>query len=343
MELKQSKPVEGRPPTMPAHARLGSVVLALLTIGAPSPAWSAWSCPAGPFGNPVPPGAQITHIDNALPLDDFNQHGNLDANVEGPVWRGGSLYVSEFGDGPNPPPSRVLQITGSKPGVVFAAAAGTNGLAVDAAGRLHGASHKLGGIVRFGPAGEETVVVSGYQGSRFNSPNDLAFRSDGTLYFTDPTWQAPSPPPQARTRVYRVTPGTHKALVVDANRTQPNGITLSPDEKTLYLSSLGGLYTYAVAPDGSVGGPKRFASQIASADGMVADCAGNLYVTSTDVIVLDTAGHEIARLPMPAGAGSVTNLAFGGKARKTLYITAMGQGNGRGVFKVDLDVPGLPY
>ncbi|MFO1337179.1 MAG: SMP-30/gluconolactonase/LRE family protein [Burkholderiaceae bacterium] len=343
MEHKQGHQGEGRLRAMRAPAWLGSAVLAVWSIVAPSPAWSAWSCPAGPFGDPVPPGAQITHIDNALPLDDFNQHGHLNANVEGPVWRSGSLYVSEFGDGPNPPPSRILKITGSKPGVVFAATAGTNGLAVDAAGRLHGASHKVGGIVRFGPAGEETVVVGSHKGSRFNSPNDLAFRSDGTLYFTDPTWQAPSPPPQARTRVYRVAPGSHQALVVDANRSQPNGVTLSPDEKTLYLSSLDGLYTYAVAADGSTGAPKRFASQVASADGMVVDCAGNLYVTSTDVVVLAPSGREIARLAMPAGAGSVTNLAFGGHKRRTLYITAMGQGNGRGVFKVELDVPGLPY
>ncbi len=323
---------------------VGALVAMASLAGMVGKAHAGWSCPAGPFGHPVPPGAQITHLDNALPRDAFNQNGNLNANVEGPVWLGGSLYVSEFGQGANPPPSRVLQITGDTPGVVFSATAGTNGLATDAAGKLYGASHKVGGIVRFGAAGEEpTVIVASYQGQRFNSPNDLAFRSDGTLYFTDPTWQAPSPPPQAKTRVYRVAPGSHKALVVDANRSQPNGITLSPDEKTLYLSSLDGLYKYAVAADGSVGPAKRFASQIGGADGMVVDCAGNLYVTSTDVIVLNPSGKEIDRLPMPAGAGSVTNVAFGGAKRKTLFITAMGQGNGRGVFKVDLKVPGMPY
>lgn len=317
---------------------------ALVVLGAaPIAAQAAWSCPAGPFGHPVPPGAQITHIDNALPRDAFNQNGQLNANVEGPVWRDGALYFSEFGAGANPPPSRILRYAGDGPGTVFAATAGTNGLATDAAGRLHGASHKVGGIVRIGAGGEETVVVKGYQGLRFNSPNDLTFRRDGTLYFTDPSWQAPNPPPQAKTRVYRVAPGTHKALVIDANREQPNGITLSPDEKTLYLSSLSGLYRYAVAADGSVGPPQRFASQIGGADGMVVDCAGNLYVTSTDVIIVDKSGQEIDRLQMPAGAGAVTNVAFGGPKRKTLYITAMGQGQGRGLFKVDLKVPGLPY
>lgn len=325
-----------------AAARVGTLALSILTVV--GNARAAWTCPAGPFGHPVPPGAQITHLDNALPRDAFNQNGNLNANVEGPVWLGGSLYLSEFGQGVNPPPSRVLKITGDNTGVVFMATAGTNGLATDAAGKLYGASHKVGGIVRFGAAGEEpTVIVSGYQGQRFNSPNDLTFRSDGTLYFTDPTWQATNPPPQAKTRVYRVAPGSHKAQVIDANRSQPNGVTLSPDEKTLYLSSLDGLYKYAVAADGSVGPPKHFASQIGGADGMVVDCAGNLYVTSTDVIVLNASGKEIDRLHMPAGAGSVTNVAFGGAKRKTLFITAMGQGSGRGVFKVDLKVPGMPY
>jgi gluconolactonase len=291
----------------------------------------------------VPPGAEISRIDNALPRDAFNDDGRLNANVEGPVWRDGALYFSEFGAGANPPPSRILRYAGDGPGVVFAATAGTNGLATDPTGRLHGASHKVGGIVRFGVGGGETVVVKGYQGVRLNSPNDLTFRSDGTLYFTDPTWQSPSPPPQAKTRVYRVAPGTNKALVIDANREQPNGITLSPNEKTLYLSTLTGLYKYAVAADGSVGAPKPFATQIGGADGMVVDCAGNLYVTSTDVIIVAPSGLEIARLKMPAGAGSVTNVAFGGTKRKTLYITAMGQGPARGLFKVNLAVPGMPY
>ncbi|MEK8033041.1 SMP-30/gluconolactonase/LRE family protein [Ideonella sp. DXS29W] len=309
------------------------------------PVWAqaAWSCPAGPFDFPVPPGAQIARISNALPIDAFNQNGQLNANVEGPVWRDGSVYFTEFGAGANPPPSRIIRYTADGPGVVFAPTAGTNGLATDPSGRLHGASHKVGGIVKFGGAGEETVVVKGYQGVRFNSPNDLTFRSDGTLYFTDPTWQAVNPPPQAQTRVYRVAPGSKKAKVIDADRNQPNGITLSPDEKTLYVSSLSGLYQYAVAANGSVGAPQRFASQIGGADGMVVDCAGNLYVTSGDVIIVNPQGNEIARLKMPAGSGSVTNVAFGGNNRKTLFVTAMGQGQARGLFKVDLAVPGMPY
>lgn len=326
----------------PIHSsRLAGALAALCLV--PVAAQAAWTCPAGPFGHPVPTGAQIARIDNALPKDAFNQNGQINANVEGPVWRDGALYFSEFGAGANPPPTRILRYSGDGPGVVFAPTAGTNGLATDPSGRLTGASHKVGGIVRIGTGGAETVIVKGYQGVRFNSPNDLTFRSDGTLYFTDPSWQAPNPPPQDQTRVYRVAPGSRKAQVIDAGRDQPNGITLSPNEKTLYVSSLSGLYKYAVAADGTVGAPKRFASQIGGADGMVVDCAGNLYVTSTDVIILDPQGQEIDRLKMPAGAGSVTNVAFGGAKRKTLYVTAMGQGQARGLFKVDLKVPGMPY
>ncbi len=306
-------------------------------------ATSPWTCPAGPFGNPVPSGAAITHLALALPSDAYNDFGTLNANVEGPVWRNGSLFVSEFGGGPNPEQSRVLKITGGV-GTVFNATAGTNGLAVDSTGALYGASQKVGGIVRFATAGvAPRVIVDRYLGKRFNSPNDLTIRSDGTIYFTDPTYQAPVPAPQAQTRVYRVAPVTHAISVIDANRTQPNGITLSPDEHTLYLATKAGLYAYAVNADGTVGPPVPFATQVPSGDGMVVDCAGNLYVASTNVVIVSPSGQTIGQLPMPAGAGTITNVAFGGADRRTLFITAMGRGAGRGVFKVGLNVPGLPY
>ena len=320
------------------------LALAPCQVAAAATAERAWSCPGGPYPDPIPADARLTRLANALPSDDFNQNGTLNANVEGALWLGKALFVSEFGLGANPPPSRILKITGNTPGVVFTAQAGTNGLAADSAGRLHGASHAMGGIVRFSGTGDvQTLVVGRYRGARFNSPNDLAFRSDGTLYFTDPTWQAPTPAPQAQTRVYRVAPGARSATVVDEARSQPNGITLSPDEKTLYVSALDGLFHYAVAADGSTGPAQRFARQIANGDGMVVDCAGHLYVTSGDVIALNTNGREVGRLALPPGGGSVTNLAFGGVDHQTLYVTVMGAGNVRGVYRARLAVPGLPY
>jgi gluconolactonase len=208
---------------------------------------------------------------------------------------------------------------------------------------LYGASQKAGGIETFVPGQVPSVIVNRYLGKRFNSPNDLTIRSDGTIYFTDPTYQAPQPFPQAMTRVYRVAPGTHAVTVVDASRTQPNGITLSPDEKTLYLATAAGLYTYAVNADGTTGPAVAFAPQVPSGDGMVVDCAGNLYVASTDIVILNPSGQTVATLPMPAGGEKVTNVAFGGADHKTLFITAMGPGTARGVYTVKLNVPGRPY
>jgi gluconolactonase len=287
-------------------------------------------------------GSTVTRLDNALPNDNYQpQFGN----VEGAVWFEGALYVSEFGPGNNPPPSRIVKIDSNGVGTVVAPTAGTNGLALDKAGRLYGASHKVGGIVRFAlPGSTETVVVGSYDGARFGSPNDLTFRSDGTLYFTDPNWQAASPNPQPRTGVYRLAPGGSSAVLLDGNRSNPNGITLSPDEKTLYLTAQDGVFKYAVAADGSVGTAEQFGNGVVSSgDGMVVDCAGNLYVTSNDVIVLSPEGKEVGRISLPSGAGSVTNVAFGGHDRKTLFITAMGFGSARGVYKVDLAIPGYPY
>jgi gluconolactonase len=288
-------------------------------------------------GNPV-----ATRVANAIPNDNYQTQY---ANVEGAAWLDGALYFSEFGPGNSPPPSRIVRLSGTAGGEVVAATAGTNGLAVDRAGRLYGASHKVGGIVRFGlPGGAETVLVSSHEGKRFNSPNDLTIHSDGTIFFTDPSYQAPSPRPQGSTRVYRLAPGATAATVIDENRSDPNGITLSPDERTLYVTASDGLFRYAIAADGTVGPAQRFGDVgHLGGDGMVVDCAGNLYVTKGAVVVVSPEGKEIARIQLPGGDQQVTNVAFGGADRKTLYITAMGSSNTRGIYKVDLAVPGYPY
>jgi len=259
------------------------------------------------------------------------------------VWLGRSLVFSEFNFVANPPPSRIIGLVPGQPGRVIVADAGTNGLALNASGELLGASHKVGGIVRINlSTGQQTVLIDQFGGKRFNSPNDLTVRSDGTVYFTDPDFQAPSPLPQLKTRVYRLAPGAKQAAVVDEARQQPNGVTLSPDEKTLYLAAADGIFKYAVARDGATGAPQRFTNAVASGDGMVVDCAGNLYVAQRDVVVLSPTGNEIARIPAPSADASVTNVAFGGRDRKTLFITALG-GSGRGVYQVRLLVPGLPF
>jgi gluconolactonase len=223
--------------------------------------------------------------------------------------------------------------------------AGTNGLALDAAGRLLSANHRTGGITVV-PLGEEAEanVVDTYDGVRLNSPNDLTVGRDGTLYFTDPDYQAPRPAPQPQTRAYRVAPGTNVAVPMIEERRQPNGITLSPDGGTLYVSASDGLVAYPVLPDGSIGDGEVFAEGVVrSSDGMAVDCAGNLYTTSgQSVIIVDPAGVEVARIVVP-DVQSVTNVAFGGPESKTIYLTTLGSGSRVGLFRLTAAVPGMPY
>jgi gluconolactonase len=265
------------------------------------------------------------------------------SNVEGPVWIDDSLYVSHIAGGTNPPPSRILKVTGTAV-TVFAPDSGTNGLAVDLAGKLAGARHSDGSVsfIDLANPSNVTPIATAYMGVRFNSPNDLAIRSDGNLYFSDPEWQAPQPPPQGlnNTRVYRVDPSGNVSVVA-ANLDNPNGVTLSADENTLYVSGGSGLWKYPVNADGTTSAGISVASFLTGTDGMGMDCAGNLYVTQAkSVVVLDANGMMIGSIAINP-PGNVTNVAFGGLDRKTLFVTALG--NDPGLWTVDLDVPGLPY
>lgn len=287
----------------------------------------------------------VSRVDGVPPADAFNDSGRTRTNLEGAVWIRDTLYVAEFPFTPAPM-SRVLALGPSGAVSVAIASSGANGMAVDAMGNLIATDHGRGAIVRYSfPLGTPTVLIGTYNGMRFNSPNDLAVRSDGNIYFSDPDYQAPSQHPQAQTRVYRLAPGASEVSVIDATRSQPNGVTLSTDERTLYVAGADGILSYALQPDGSVmAGPgKRLDGFSGSADGLGIDCAGNLYAASNKrVAVISAAGKEIGSIAVDQ-AESVTNVAFGGPEHKTLFITAMGTGNQRGVFKVELNVPGYPY
>jgi gluconolactonase len=306
---------------------------------------SGWTCPAGPFGSPIPAGATPARIAGVPPSDSFN---GMNANfgiIEGPVWIGDALYVSEITNAPNPPPSRILKVTPAGVVTVAISPSGSNGLAVDEDGELYGADDKNGAITRFDlSTGVGTPVVTTYMGKRFDAPNDLTIRSDGTIYFSDTDYQAVTPPPQASTGLYRAVPGSTLGLLLDGTLDEPNGVTLSLDEKTLYVTSVPSVYQYPVMSDGSLG-PGTVFSQTAGGDGMGIDCAGNLYVaTNNNVVVLSPTGTQIGELTVPAtSVQSLSNVAFGGSDHQTLYITALGTGAQKGLFQVALSIPGMPY
>jgi gluconolactonase len=327
----------------------------------------AYTCPTSPFAvAPIPSGAIAERIAGVPPEDDFILSEDDVVIIEGPVWLDGSLYVSEIENGSpfgrpggplggaagsggvteaEAPPARILKITEAGEVSVALADVGTNGLALDDSGNLVGCSHKTGSVSRLSLAGAAPVdLVTVYMGSRFDSPNDLTFGADGTLYFTDPDHQAPSPAPQDANRAYRVAPGTTTAIPIADGLEQPNGITLSPDRQVLYISSPSGVFSHPVLPDGNVGSGVLFGGDaVRSSDGMAVDCAGNLYTTSgQNVIVLSPAGDEVARISV-SGVQQVTNVAFGGTDRKTLYITALGSGGRSGLFRVTSEIPGMPF
>jgi gluconolactonase len=259
---------------------------------------------------------------------------------EGPVWvsAGAFLLHSDITFTSPVNPSQILKLTPPSTVATFLADAGVNGMAADGSGAIFACSHKLQGIVKLDLAAASlTPVVDQVGGKKFNSPNDLVIRSDGTLFFTDPDYQLGNRTSETGKKgVYRVNP-TGAVSVVDDTFAQPNGITLSPDEKVLYVAdyAANAVRTFAVAADGSTSARKDFVT-VASPDGFGMDCLGNLYVASGGsggaLQVFAPSGSKLGSVPV---AASLSNVAFGGPDGKTLYLTA-----GKALYSLDMNLPG---
>jgi len=174
-------------------------------------------------------------------------------------------------------------------------------------------------------------VRGGYRnlapGFRLFQPNDLIVDAKGGVYFTDP---GPRPvTPGLKVYVYYIPPGSDKPIVIDDSVPRPNGITLSPDERTLYVDNTVGtvVFRYDVNPDGTVKNRRDFATlhdikpgEEGFGDGMGMDKDGRLYVTSlTGIQVFDKSGKYLGTIKVPR---QPSNVAFAGPDKKTLYITA---------------------
>jgi len=309
-----------------------------------------WSCPSGPFTASALPGATATaeRVVSVPLADTFNNTGNDFTNVEGPVWIGGSLYFSEFKGNGVAPPSRISKLSGDGSVVELIADSGSNGLATDGT-NIFSANHGAHGIVRFSlPDKTPTTLVSTANGKALNSPNDLTIAKNGTIYFTDPTYQNFANP-QGATNVYQYVSGQAEATVITDYTMQPNGVTLSLDGQTLIVGGMSGVKKYAitageVAMMGTPFGPGEITNPGVNTDGMTLDCAGNLYVVvagGTTVYVIQPDGTTLGTISV--SSTNVTNVAFGGTDHQTLYITGQGAGKNQGLFQIHLNVPGLPY
>jgi gluconolactonase len=289
--------------------------------------------------------------------------------VEGPVWDGDSLYFAEIPSNsirkwtPGQGVSIWLQPSGYKGSAPYGGPEpGTNGMTLDAQGRLTAAGHAQRDILRFeslDSAQPPTDLADSYQGKRLNSPNDLVYRSDGSLYFTDPPYGLPTqhdddPLKQLKVNgVYRIPhaldakPGAApdnahlQQLISDLPR--PNGIAFSPGEKFLYVDSTGPKkiwMRYRVKPDGTLADPKVFYDATADTrpggpDGMKVDVNGNIYSAGPGgVCIISPDGKLLGTIIMPE---RVANVTFAGPDRKTLYIAASSS-----IYHVNLNVAGLP-
>jgi len=261
--------------------------------------------------------------------------------TEGPVWtRDGALLFSS----PNTnaiyrwTPAGTVNLFRTKSGYRGADIGryhqpGSNGLTLDPQGRLVVCEHGNRRVVRIEPRGNVTVLADAYDGKRLNSPNDLVYRSDGTLYFTDPPFGLPGAYDDPKKElpfsgVFRVHEG-EVALVTD-ELAGPNGIAFSPDERYLYVGDWDPghkvVMRYEVAPDGSVsdgvvlhdmtGAPGDDAI-----DGIKVDVDGNLYVCGPGGIwVLAPDGTHLGTIVLPEAPH---NLAWGDADGRALYITAL--------------------
>lgn len=318
----------------------------------------------------VPPGAQLERVATGFTW------------LEGPVWvkggihlnLGGSLFFAEITSNSirrwnqSEGASIFLQPSGYQGKAPYGGPEpGSNGMTLDERGRLTVAGHAQRDVYRFESLdphhGQITILADSYQGKRLNSPNDLVYRSDGSLYFTDPpyglrTQSDNDPDKQLKVNgVYRIPnaqeqepgapPARNKLQLLVSDLPRPNGIAFSPDEKYLYVdnSQPKKLWMrYRVQPDGTLTDAKVFYDASANTiddqrpgtpDGMKVDVQGNIYSAGPGgVWIFSPDGRHLGTILIPERTSNVT---WAGTVAKTLYITASSS-----IYRVRLRIAGVP-
>jgi gluconolactonase len=242
---------------------------------------------------------------------------------EGPVWYGGTGGFLIFSD---IPANRLLQWDPTDGLSVFREPSEKiNGNTLDLQGRLLSCEHAGRKVSLTLRDGSVLPLITQVDGKRFNSPNDIVVRDDGTIWFTDPDYGLEGRAAEVSgNHVYRFDPLTRKVVAVARDFVQPNGLCFSPDQSLLYIADSGRprhIRVFPIRPDGDLGSGRIFATlDNGGPDGIRCDRDGRLWSSSGEgaqVFLAD--GRLIARVVLPkAGA----NLCFGGPTGHTLFITA---------------------
>jgi gluconolactonase len=294
----------------------------------------AAACPAPPFAQPMPSSPNFTSV-ATLAVD----------QLDGPVWNS-QLQVLLFSawnwlpDDGQGVKTGLYQLSGgadltalSPPGAL-----GIRCFSIDANNLLVATTVDRRDISQLTlPQLQRQPLATGYANRPFNAPRDLAVRSSGHVYFTDPDDLADGRSGQLATRVYGVGPDG-QVFVVDAARSEPTGLALSPNETWLYVAGSDAMVQrYPVHRDGTIGPSQMFAYTQLPAAGMGMDCAGNLYAAvpgNNTVVIISPGGGILGVLPVPE---SPSNVAFGDADHQTLYVTTTHH-----IYSLRMPVPGLP-
>lgn len=284
------------------------LVLAFISTSLAAHIKAAEVDPAFEFGQIVAPGAELVKLAGGMQF------------IEGPVWIDGGLVFSDI------PANTLHRWTAAGISSYRRPSGNANGNTIDREGRLISCEHTGRRLSIRESDGSVRTLVERHDGRRFNSPNDAVVKSDGTIWFTDPSYglQLGEAREQSGNHVYRFDPISGTTTIVARDFDMPNGLCFSPDERRLYIADSGEprhVRVFTVQPDGTLADGQVFCRIYnGPPDGIRCDEMGRLYSSAHDgVHIFRPDGTAIGTITVPE---TVANLCFGGPEGKTLFMTA---------------------